>query len=227
MSLTPHQAKYFAHDLTRRAASGMDRLSMSLFDAAVGHREQGDARQAAEFLAQAPGAHARLSRQAYEHVLAGHREPARCTPAGVLDGDRLHRLREPPDLEASRTSERLIDGELVDERTLGRFRRRFRADEEYDHRFIVVAEIVVAVVDEAENHLRQSGRGLAHFEVVAREQSLGDVAGDEEQGGSRTRIAHDRRHAYSSSLNQVGRRRCLRRGRLTHAHLLTTRISNR
>ena len=35
MSLTPHQAKYFAHDLTRRAANGMDRLSMSLFDAAV------------------------------------------------------------------------------------------------------------------------------------------------------------------------------------------------
>jgi len=35
MSLTPHHAKYFAYDLTRRAASGMDRLSMSLFDAAV------------------------------------------------------------------------------------------------------------------------------------------------------------------------------------------------
>src|SRR5437879_3460620 len=33
--LSPHQAKYFAHDLTRRAASGIDRLSMSLFDAAV------------------------------------------------------------------------------------------------------------------------------------------------------------------------------------------------
>ena len=35
MCLTPHHAKYFAHDLTRRAASGMDRLSMALFDAAV------------------------------------------------------------------------------------------------------------------------------------------------------------------------------------------------
>ena len=35
MSLTPHHAKYFAYDLTRRAANGMDRLSMSLFDAAV------------------------------------------------------------------------------------------------------------------------------------------------------------------------------------------------
>jgi superfamily II DNA or RNA helicase len=35
MQLTPHQAKYFAHDLTRRAAGGLDRLSMSLFDAAV------------------------------------------------------------------------------------------------------------------------------------------------------------------------------------------------
>ena len=35
VQLTPHQAKYFAHDLTRRAASGIDRLSMSLFDAAV------------------------------------------------------------------------------------------------------------------------------------------------------------------------------------------------
>ena len=35
MSLTPHHAKYFAHDLTRRAAGGLDRLSMSLFDAAV------------------------------------------------------------------------------------------------------------------------------------------------------------------------------------------------
>jgi len=35
MSLTPHHAKYFAHDLTRRATNGMDRLSMSLFDAAV------------------------------------------------------------------------------------------------------------------------------------------------------------------------------------------------
>src|SRR5215203_1953589 len=33
--LTPYHAKYFAHDLTRRAATGMDRLSMSLFDASV------------------------------------------------------------------------------------------------------------------------------------------------------------------------------------------------
>lgn len=33
--LTPYHAKYFAHDLTRRAVIGMDRLSMSLFDAAV------------------------------------------------------------------------------------------------------------------------------------------------------------------------------------------------
>ena len=35
MMLTPYHAKYFAHDLTRRATGGMDRLSMSLFDAAV------------------------------------------------------------------------------------------------------------------------------------------------------------------------------------------------
>lgn len=35
MSLTPYHAKFFAHDLTRRASGGLDRLSMSLFDAAV------------------------------------------------------------------------------------------------------------------------------------------------------------------------------------------------
>jgi len=35
ISLTPHHARYYAHDLTRRAASGMDRLSMALFDASV------------------------------------------------------------------------------------------------------------------------------------------------------------------------------------------------
>ncbi len=35
MSLTPYHAKYFAHDLTRRGSAGLDRLSMSLFDAAV------------------------------------------------------------------------------------------------------------------------------------------------------------------------------------------------
>lgn len=35
MNLTPYQAKYFANDLTRRAVGGMDRLSMSLFDASV------------------------------------------------------------------------------------------------------------------------------------------------------------------------------------------------
>jgi hypothetical protein len=35
MSVTPHHAKYFAHDLTRRSSGGPDRLSMSLFDAAV------------------------------------------------------------------------------------------------------------------------------------------------------------------------------------------------
>lgn len=35
-TLTPHHAKYFAHDLMRRAAGGgIDRLSISLFDAAV------------------------------------------------------------------------------------------------------------------------------------------------------------------------------------------------
>jgi superfamily II DNA or RNA helicase len=33
--LTVYHAKYFAHDLTRRAVRGIDRLSMSLFDAAV------------------------------------------------------------------------------------------------------------------------------------------------------------------------------------------------
>lgn len=35
MNLTDFHAKYFAYDLTRRATSGMDRLSMALFDAAV------------------------------------------------------------------------------------------------------------------------------------------------------------------------------------------------
>jgi SNF2 family DNA or RNA helicase len=35
MTVTPHHAKYYAHELTRRAASGMDRLSTALFDAAV------------------------------------------------------------------------------------------------------------------------------------------------------------------------------------------------
>jgi SNF2 family DNA or RNA helicase len=35
MELTDYHAKYFAWDLTRRAPDGMDRLSMSLFDAAV------------------------------------------------------------------------------------------------------------------------------------------------------------------------------------------------
>lgn len=35
MNLTPFHAKYFAHNLTRRATDGIDRLSMSLFDAAV------------------------------------------------------------------------------------------------------------------------------------------------------------------------------------------------
>ena len=35
MNITPHHAKYYAHDLTRRATSGIDRLSMSLFDASV------------------------------------------------------------------------------------------------------------------------------------------------------------------------------------------------
>jgi len=35
MRLSPYHAKYIAYDLTRRAADGMDRLSMSLFDAAV------------------------------------------------------------------------------------------------------------------------------------------------------------------------------------------------
>jgi superfamily II DNA or RNA helicase len=33
--ITPYHAKYYAHDLTRRAANDMDRLSMALFDAAV------------------------------------------------------------------------------------------------------------------------------------------------------------------------------------------------
>jgi hypothetical protein len=35
MSITPHHAKYCAHDLTRRGSAGLDRLSMSLFDASV------------------------------------------------------------------------------------------------------------------------------------------------------------------------------------------------
>ena len=35
MQLTQYHAKYYAHDLTRRHSSGMDRLSMSLFDATV------------------------------------------------------------------------------------------------------------------------------------------------------------------------------------------------
>jgi hypothetical protein len=35
MAITAHHAKYFAHDLTRRGSAGVDRLSMSLFDASV------------------------------------------------------------------------------------------------------------------------------------------------------------------------------------------------
>lgn len=35
MQLTPYHAKYFANDLTRRFVNGLDRLSMSLFDASV------------------------------------------------------------------------------------------------------------------------------------------------------------------------------------------------
>ena len=35
VQLTDYHAKYFAHELTRRQSSGMDRLSMSLFDATV------------------------------------------------------------------------------------------------------------------------------------------------------------------------------------------------
>ena len=35
MTLTHHHAKYYAHDLTRRSVSGVDRLSLALFDAAV------------------------------------------------------------------------------------------------------------------------------------------------------------------------------------------------
>ena len=35
LTITPHHAKYFAHELTRRATTGMGRLSMALFDAAV------------------------------------------------------------------------------------------------------------------------------------------------------------------------------------------------
>ena len=35
MAVTPYHAKYFAYDLTRQGAAGLDRLSMSLFDAAV------------------------------------------------------------------------------------------------------------------------------------------------------------------------------------------------
>jgi superfamily II DNA or RNA helicase len=35
VALTPHHAKYYAHDLTRRSVGGIDRLAMALFDAAV------------------------------------------------------------------------------------------------------------------------------------------------------------------------------------------------
>ena len=35
MTLTAYHAKYYAHDLMRRASTGLDRLSVSLFDAAV------------------------------------------------------------------------------------------------------------------------------------------------------------------------------------------------
>lgn len=35
MNLTPYHAKYYAYDLTRKSVGGMDRLSMSLFDASV------------------------------------------------------------------------------------------------------------------------------------------------------------------------------------------------
>lgn len=35
ISLTPHHAKYFAHELTRQFPRGMERLGMTLFDAAV------------------------------------------------------------------------------------------------------------------------------------------------------------------------------------------------
>jgi len=33
--ITAYHSKYYAHDLTRRAPGGIDRISMSLFDATV------------------------------------------------------------------------------------------------------------------------------------------------------------------------------------------------
>ena len=33
--ITTYHAKYYAHDLTRKGSAGLDRLSISLFDAAV------------------------------------------------------------------------------------------------------------------------------------------------------------------------------------------------
>lgn len=35
ITVTAYHAKFYAHELTRRAVTGLDRLSMSLFDAAV------------------------------------------------------------------------------------------------------------------------------------------------------------------------------------------------
>lgn len=35
MNVTAYHARYYAHDLTRRASTGLDRLSMSLFGLAL------------------------------------------------------------------------------------------------------------------------------------------------------------------------------------------------
>jgi hypothetical protein len=74
MNLTSHQAKYFAHDLTRRSPSGLDRLSMSR-----GDNDGGD--EQSVFLY-------RISHPLGEHVVEGAK--ALPTPTARLVFDVTH-----------------------------------------------------------------------------------------------------------------------------------------
>jgi hypothetical protein len=107
MSLTPHHAKYFAHDLTRRATSGMDRLSMALFDAAVDLNPHQI--EAALFALQSP-----LSKGV---LLADEVGLGKTIEAGIvlcqLWAERKRRLLASPNLEDQNEAKQLQQNRLV------------------------------------------------------------------------------------------------------------------
>jgi hypothetical protein len=138
------------------------------------------------------------------------------TTATGVEVDLIDGFRKTPDRLTRLTGERLSDWEMDDvrrERTADHVGQSTQirdaswrpalANEECDRYFVVVAEVVFAIVDAGDAQQSPPRQDLCDFEIAGREQSLGSAGRNQPSGGRRGRVAYDAGHGDGSAMDPV------------------------